>query len=120
MRFALQWAEKRGLVVVGFDSPIDTKKEGKTKEDEQQVIARQVAVLKEVDDWKLFNKKEYLRRITDHDLLDPQKYLSRNKEMLCNIEQQLPEEGIVVIITGAGHLDFFEGHLPNGRLILRN
>jgi uncharacterized RmlC-like cupin family protein len=39
--------------------------------------------------------------------------------MLKNIHRHMDHEGVIVILTGAGHLDFFEKELPEADMIFR-
>ncbi|MDO8513036.1 MAG: hypothetical protein Q7S37_00845 [bacterium] len=111
MIFAYQWAKKNGIKVAGFDSDIDVFKEGITDADNQRLIEQQKKLIK--TSWKEFNKKENekLLDIEGIDIVDHQKERERELDMLRNINKIIINSGVVLIITGCGHLNFFEDNI---------
>ena len=62
------------------------------------------------------NKAENLKKLdTDSakNLVDSKKEEKREFEMLKNIKNSMIDNGKILIITGCGHLDFFEKHIIN-------
>ena len=116
MVFAHKWAERKKVKVNGFDSSINILKADATTTDEKKVIkAFEYLLKKRKFTWKDMNK-ENLQKIfceTNNLLIDDAKDKQRQREMLKNIIHTIMKSGKIVIITGAGHLNFFEKHLKN-------
>lgn len=115
MVFAYNWAKKNKIRVDGFDSKINTFRAGVTKEDNNKAIKEQKEIMKHYS-WKEMNQSinnQKLKTKTTKNLDDSEKLKKLNFEMLNNIKKLMIKEGIIVILTGCGHLDFFEQHLKN-------
>lgn len=108
MKFALEWAKKHNVDYAGFDTGVSVLAEGKTQADNEAVIDEEEKVIRE-HDWKDFNKKEYLDRlhaVSDRTLIDWQKWDEREQQMTENIRKTARGDRTVVL-TGAGHIDYF-------------
>jgi len=71
--------------------------------------------------WKDMNKKNNLMLLdvsSEEKLIDKKKEIKREQEMLKNIKKKLGT-GNTLIITGCGHLNFFERNLKNAIFPLR-
>lgn len=115
MIFAYNWAKKNKVKVNGFDSKMDVLRKGMTEEDNQKVIEEQKKVMNNFT-WKDMNKTETLKKLdTDSakNLIDHKKEEKREFELLKNIKDSMIENGKILIITGCGHLDFFEEDIRN-------
>lgn len=115
MIYAYRWAIKNNVRVDGFDSSINVLAEGMTDADNKKVIEEQQKILESKGyGWKDLNKKEITEIFNTKSvkkLIDRTKETQREKKMLQNIKSKLIPEGTIVILTGAGHLNFFEKHL---------
>jgi len=73
--------------------------------------------------WKDFNKIEN-EKLLDVDgfdeLINQDKERARENEMLKNIEANIIESGTIVVITGTGHLNFFERNIKDAIFPFRN
>lgn len=121
MNFVLKWATKNRIPVFGMDATFSELAEGKTEKDNEAVIAMQDKIIKK-HDWKSFNKEKNLRllEIPELDkLIDDKLATKREKEMLENITKNAISTGNVAILTGVGHLNFFEKELPNANFPFR-
>ena len=120
MVYAHKWAKKNNIQVNGFDSPIDVMKHNITKEDEKHAVSEIYKLLKD-HTWKDMNKKEYqdIESRLIEELVDPLKHKKRQQEMLQNIKRSMLSQGKILILTGAGHLEFFEEHLPEATFPFR-
>ncbi len=119
MIFAYKWAKKHKIKVNGFDSPIDTLKKGHTAEDDKRITEEQLAIVKKYN-WKDFNKESYSKKLMFYDTsIDLKKHKARNEEMTKNIESLIQPTGTVVILTGAGNLNYFEKHVKGAEFPLR-
>ena len=110
---AYKWAIKNKIRVDGFDSKINTLKEGMTEKDNQAAIKEQKKIMKEFT-WKDMNKPENNKKLkidAAKRLIDYKKEEKRDIEMLQNINNQMITDGVIVIVTGCRHLDFFEKNL---------
>lgn len=107
--------QEKNIEVFGFDSGVDTFREGVTREDNQAIIEKQDRAMENLS-WKDFNIEEN-NKLLDVEgiekLIDPEKEKMREMEMLKNIQNNIIENGTVVIITGAGHLNFFEENIKD-------
>jgi len=120
MRAIYRWAKKHHLIIKGFDSPINILRPGITKAREAQSVKKFKELIAGLT-WKDLNQKAY-DEIGDEDLkelIDPEKDQKREQEMLSNIQNLIAPEGIIVIVTGAGHLNFFEKNLADAEFPLR-
>jgi hypothetical protein len=115
MIFVYNWAKENNIKVFGFDSDIDTFREGVTQEDNQAIIEKQDRAMGNLS-WKDFNIEEN-NKLLDvegiENLINPEKEKMREMEMLKNIQNNIIKNGTVVIITGAGHLNFFEKNIKD-------
>ncbi len=114
MVFGYNWAQKNKILVFGFDSDISELAKGKTDQDNQTVMDLQKEIIDKYD-WKDFNKEEYLKLLDvpgAKKLVDKERAKQREQEMLKNIQRNLASEGTIAILTGCGHLDFFEKEIP--------
>jgi hypothetical protein len=115
MVFAYNWAKKNKAKVNGFDSKIDVFRKGITEENNQKVIKEQKKLMKNLT-WRDMNKSENLKKLDTAsaiELIDPEKEEKREFEMLRNIQNLMLGMGTILIVTGCGHLDFFEKHIKN-------
>ena len=114
MVFAAQWAQKDNIPVAGFDSLIRVKKEGVRKEDERRVIEKEANLLQRYS-WKDMNRERTYKKLESVGklIIDQQKWDLREKEMLKNITSVIAPTGTVVVLTGVGHLSFFEKVFPD-------
>ncbi|MDP1694795.1 MAG: hypothetical protein Q8L34_04610 [Candidatus Woesearchaeota archaeon] len=119
MVFGYKWAKKHKIQVNGFDSPINVLKEGLTAEHRKRILDKQLAIIKKYN-WKDFNKKYYCKKIGFYrEYIDVEKNKRRNEEMVKNIEILIQTRGIIVVLTGAGNLTYFEKHVKDTEFPLR-
>jgi pheromone shutdown protein TraB len=125
MIYAYQWAKKNNILVHCFDSEINTFRDGITVDSPEfkKLLVEQTEILKNSKiTWKQHNKKQY-DSLLDHPLIavisDPAKELQREKDMLQKIRKHSIQEGVILILTGAGHLSFFESELPEATFPFR-
>jgi pheromone shutdown protein TraB len=122
MIFAFEWAKSNNVKVAGFDSKINVFREGVMPEHNQAIIDKQKKLIKKLS-WKDFNKIEN-EKLLDVDgsdeLIDQDKERVRENEMLKNIEENIIENGTIVIITGTAHLNFFERNIKDAIFPFRN
>lgn len=114
MVFAADWGKRNGIPVYGFDSPISELAEGKTEEDNEELIKNTEQIVLR-HNWKDFNKDKYQELLStpeEEELIDDAKALQREQEMLKNILENAADKGVVIILTGSYHLKFFEKELP--------
>jgi hypothetical protein len=115
MVYAYQWATKNNKQAVGFDSEIKIEKRlsKKAKKEYEKKSFDLVAKF----DWKELNKPEYDNYEEINDLLakliDNKKHKARQKEMLENIFKLINEDEVVLILTGVGHLKYFEENIKD-------
>ena len=122
MVFAYTWAKKKKVKVSGFDSKTRILKAGMTEEDNQKVVDDQKMLMKNYS-WRDMNQMEYLRKLNTHsarNLIDPKKEEKRELEMVRNINTLMIKEGKILVITGCGHLIFFEKHIPSALFPFRH
>lgn len=129
MNFAAMWAGTKGIPVAYFDTEESVLKDGISDEDAtyHELVRRQVEEIKAFS-WQELNKKEPWRegRLASaqqafwRECIDPHKWEHREEEMLKNIQRLKQAHGTVLILTGSGHLDFFERELPEAELPFRN
>ncbi len=126
MVFAYNWAKDKGLTVGTFD--VDDQhsyfKEGKGPNDPEykKLMEKQQAIIKE-HSWREFNH-EALNELLDDPLIpilfDIKSDEKREDQMLENLTRLMFKEGRIVIVTGAGHLKFFESKIPDVKIPLRD
>ena len=112
MVFAYGWAAGNNVKINGFDSKINIFKKGITENDNSDLIEKQKKLIKNYS-WKDFNKSGIEKLLDIDDITDSVKEKRREREMLKNINELIDDEGIVLIITGCGHLDFLERNIKN-------
>jgi len=119
---AYEWCKKNRKKVIGFDywqkNWKDSRHLNKNEKKELDVIIKDASKFVKRHGWKNFNKKKYRRlfNIVDKRLYkilpDQYDYLKiRQKKMLANIKKRMIRQGVFIILTGTGHLDFFQKHL---------
>ncbi len=121
MVFALSWAHEKGISVYGFDSPIDVFAKGRGEKENQAVIEEQKEILKSFS-WKDANKQEVCDKLytsSAKTLVNPAKDKEREEEMLKNVKNRITDQATIVVVTGSGHLQFFEKHFPDALFPLR-
>jgi len=121
MVFAFLWAKKKNIPVYGFDYSMNTLAEGKTEKDNQAVIKEQKKIFMGYS-WKDANRQEIeeiLDTATAKALINSKKVAQRDKEMMKNIKKIIKKNKKTVIVTGVGHLKFFEKHIVEARFPLR-
>jgi len=115
MIFAYEWAKHRGVPVAGFESDIRVFSKTASDADNQKLIEAQDEIIK-TRSWKDFNKKDVqkLLDIGDPGMVDPVKVKAREQDMLKRVNEYMIGDGVIIILIGSGHLEFFEKHLPRG------
>lgn len=115
MIFALHWAKKNKVKVNCFDVTGSVLRKGITKYEIKTLIKEFNKLIKDSKfTWKDMNKGEKLKILDTPNYLNafnPEKEKMREMKMLANIKKAMLKSGIIIIITGAGHLAFFETHL---------
>jgi len=119
MIFAYRWAIKNKKQIGFFDVDMDLWKEGVTQKDEDK-IEKEWFKKYGKKDWKFFNqsfkeKREIIWTIDS--LIDQNKMRIRQEKMLKNINEFLIENGKILILTGAYHLDFFRKNLEKAKFL---
>lgn len=118
MQSTYSWAKKHKVKIRGFDSKIDILKSSVTKEKEAAAVERFKKKISGLT-WKDLNK-EWQNKDEDIDeIIDKKKDLQREQEMLSNIRKLIAKNGTILIITGCGHLNFFEKNLSSAKFPLR-
>lgn len=115
MVISYTWAKKNRIKVNGFDSKIDVLMKGISEEDNQRVIEEQKKLMGNFT-WKDMNKTENFKKLNTDSakkLVDPEKEEKREFEMLKDIKNSMLGTGTILIVTGCGHLNFFEKHIKN-------
>lgn len=117
---AFSYAKSKGIKVKGFDCGFNVILKGKSDDDNLAVIEEQKKLLAGLN-WKDFNKEINLKLIdikSENDLIDQEKWDERENLMMENIEKELID-GTVIIITGAGHLKYFEKYFKDAEFPFR-
>jgi pheromone shutdown protein TraB len=110
MIFTYKWAIENNIKVNGFDSKINVFKEGVTENDNLELIKEQEKLIKNYS-WKDFNKSENEKLLDIDEITDHVKEKKREQKMLKNINATIDDDGVILIITGCGHLDFLEQNI---------
>lgn len=121
MVFAYEWAISNSIKVYGFDCKMNIFLEGKNQTDNQVVILDQKKVMGKLT-WKDMNKENNLKLLhlsSEKELINKRKEKEREMEMLKNIKNKLESSGTTLIITGCGHLKFFEENFHKAVFPLR-
>lgn len=118
MQAAYMWAKDNNIPVFGMDVDIDITKPG-ISEDSPEVQAHIAKAKKLIEQhsWQDFNKPEINKLLRDDDFINQEKFLERDRIMADNIRKNA--KGKTVIITGCGHLEFFENEFPQAKFPLR-
>ena len=122
---AYKWCKKNKKRVIGFDywkKGWPTSKDmSKSEKKEYKKIEKILIKIVKRYGWKKFNKKKYENLLDIY--VDKAKksvpYIKeiyevlpiRQKQMLKNIRKSMIKKGKLLILTGAGHLDFFQKKL---------
>lgn len=124
---AYDWAIKNNRLVNFFDiedSPLKNGITGKEPEFiEHELRSKELLKnyswkdLNKAEPWKISEVKEIEDKIVEK-YFDLTKSKEREQKMLANILSKLID-GTNVIVTGAGHLSFFERELPNAVIPFR-
>lgn len=123
--FAYHWAKDRGLEVGTFD--VDSqhsyfiKGKGPNDQEYKKLMENQQSII-EKHSWKEFNNETVNNLLNDPLLpllFNMDNENQREKIMLENIKKLMIENDRIVIVTGAGHLQFFESNLPEAKIPLR-
>ena len=124
MRFAYKWGIKHGKKTDGFDAPLDVVKKSITKRELKRVEKEAISVIDKYGlTWKDFNKSKYehIKEVDrlENKIIDRPKDKLRQRKMLENIYKMMIEDGSILILTGAGHLSFFERNFKGAIFPLR-
>lgn len=125
MAFAYRWAKENNVLVVSYDiGGGNLEKEGAEEDKEYIQLSKEELEEAKKISWRERNKKNAYKgsaweKIKEK-FIDQKKWDAREKQMLENIRQNLADEGTVVILTGAGHLDFFEENLSEAEFLFRS
>lgn len=118
MNATYHWAVENNISVAGFDSKISEEK----LEVNQEELLRDLEIVKKQFKkigWKNANKEKHI--IEGREFLDKycdlEKSRERQEEMAHNIEKSC--NGKTVVVTGAGHLNFFSKRFPQANFPLR-
>ena len=115
MRFALLWAIKNSIPVFGFDVSFSVLVKGKTEKDNLLVIKEQKKVMERYS-WKEANTSRVSKDLNIPQLrvlVDQKKESEREQKMLENIRNVMFSNKRIVVLTGVGHLHFFEQYFPD-------
>ena len=121
MLFAYKWAKANNIRVSGFDPQINELKKHVTKKDKNKLMREQIKLLGNKS-WKVMNREKNSKIFNTsyyYSLIDRKKEYKRNKMMLQNIKRLLLKKGTTLVLTGSGHLNFFEKHLRNAEFPFR-
>ncbi len=129
MVFAANWAQINNIPVGCFDvDEGNTLKDGisENNEDYLDLVKQQVSEIKAFS-WKELNNDRLWRegrlgkieRKLYTDCVDNKKDEAREERMLENIKRLMLPNGTIVILTGIGHLNFFEKNLPDSEILFR-
>lgn len=125
MIVAREWAKEAGVNVGYFDTPYGILKADIDEDSPefQDLIERQRVEVEKYTWQELNNTKLWqegalgdLEKELKAKYFDMDAWHAREEKMLENIQAMLPKEGTIVILTGAGHLDFFAERLPEAEL----
>lgn len=129
MKFAFDWAHKHSIPVVCFDTNEGILKVG-IDENDPEYIALSDKEKKEAEkhSWKYHNKlvlsgdSEVLVswRAFRGKYIDEEKGNRREEQMLENIRAEIANGMTHVVLTGVGHLLFFERQMPDAEFPLRD
>ncbi len=123
MIFALNWAKENKVRADCFDVAGFTLKKGTTKKEIKNLIEEFSGLVKKTKlTWTDMNKEKNLKLLDAPNYLnaiDWKKEKAREREMLNNIKRVILKSGTIVIVTGAGHLKFFEEHFKRAEFPFR-
>lgn len=116
MLYAYDWAIQRNKKVVCYDKRMDLSSYY-LEEEKKKEVKEEMAHLLAGTNWKEFNKinTEIYKKFEKLKLLlvDENKERERHYAMLANIERNLIDKGKILVITGIGHLPYFERNLKD-------
>ncbi len=122
MIFALEWAKEREIKTDYFDRNEGELKSGVTgKELDLIKLLKKMKKIIQTYSWKELNKEAPWKTTPLVDIenkinkrfVDVKKSKEREEKMLENINNKIMTTGKIVILTGVGHLSFFEKKIPN-------
>jgi len=123
MIFTLRWAKENKLQVNCFDIVGSVLKKGVTKKEIKDLIEESSELVKKSKlTWKDMNKEKNLKLLDTPNYLkisDRKKEKVRELKMLVNIKKAMLKSGTILIVTGVGHLKFFEMHFKNAKFPFR-
>lgn len=123
MVHAYRWARKHKRKVDGMDSSINEVRPYVSKKQLKRADSEALKLLKRHRwDWKDANKRK-VQDFLDHfykGMFDQRLVKKRNKEMVANIRKSTIKHGTIIILTGAGHLKYFEKYLRNALFPFRS
>ena len=120
MQRAYRWAKDHNVNMCAFDAAITPTKKALSKKENDQLIEACKKRIRGLT-WKDLNREEY-DHVFDRILkgyIDKKKDAQRNRGMVENIRKQLAPTGTAIILTGSGHLPFFEKALKGAVFPLR-
>ena len=124
MIFAMKWAKENKVKVNYFDIIENTLKKSITKKEVKNLIKEQDEQIKKSNfTWKDLNNKEKIKILDTRiylNAVDLEKEKERELKMLNKIKRMMIKSGTIVIVTGAGHLNFFEKNLKGAEFPFRN
>lgn len=123
---ALEWALSKRIAADYFDVDMPLSEKEKSFTD-PVFVAMNEEFGKELSkySWKELNeKKEFDSKLNElekelHTFISKEASDEREKLMKQGVSEKMLSEGIVVILTGVDHLDFFEKEFPNALFPLR-
>lgn len=123
MMYVYRWAKERKIPTYFFDEYQSVFKKGMSvKSPEYKKFMDESEVIVKKYSWKEFNKSEISKKIDillAKDLFDFKKENMREEKMCVKIKEHMISDGNIVIVTGAGHLDFFKSKFSDAILPLR-
>jgi uncharacterized protein (UPF0335 family) len=121
MQAILQWGEHRQIEIHGFDSNIDPLQKNISESDLKRLDEEQQEILDE-HNWEEFNKEtksEALKTTSWHKVINLRRWDEREQEMYQNIVRITSDSaGIIVVVTGSGHLSFFKSKFSSAQFPL--
>ena len=122
---AYEWCKKKKVKIDGFDywqkGWLQLEDMPESEKKEYKKIEKLLVKIFKRYGWKKFNKKKY-KKLLDKYIDKAKKSISyikeiyetlpiRQKKMLANVKKRVLKKGTILILTGVGHLGFFEKHL---------
>ena len=125
MVYAYRWGISHQKKVRGFDAPIDVVKKSISPEELKNAENEAFGIFEESGlTWKDLNRVDH-RHVEEFErlqqrVIDYAKLKARYDEMLENVGRAMIKRGIVLILTGAGNLELFEGNMKEAIFPLRD